>query len=106
MTDELKNIDNQKIYGCLVLLFIISFTVLHIKAGITFPLPFGDETAFYYPAKAFCENNNLLAESINSKREVFWMPSGFMIFSGLVFKITGSSLAGGCLLYTSDAADE
>lgn len=74
-------------------LFIALMIWQHVKAGYTFPIPWPDESHFLWQANGFSEHFSLFAPQLNPERSVFWMPPGFMVLVGLLFKITGASLA-------------
>ncbi len=78
-----------------VLLTIVSAGVMgsHTHLGFKFPIPWPDEGSFLWQAISFQENNTLFATELNPERPVFWMPPGYMWLSGLIFKVTGFSLA-------------
>jgi len=59
---------------------------------LTFPIPWPDEGSFLWPALAFRDHGSLHAPEINPEREVFWMPPGFMVLEGIIFKFWSFSL--------------
>lgn len=65
---------------------------LHNLAGLTFPIPWPDEASFLWPAIAVERSGSLLAPQLNPYRHVLWMPPGYMVWSGLVFRLFGFSL--------------
>lgn len=65
---------------------------VHALAGCTLPLPWDDEVSFLWPAVNVALHSSLLAPELNPDRPVMWMPPGFMVVCGLVFKVTGFSL--------------
>lgn len=73
---------------------IVALLLLYIAlvqvAGFCFPIPWGDEPLFYYPAKSFAENHTFLAHELHPHRMIYWQPPGYYIISGLIFKIFGS----------------
>jgi hypothetical protein len=66
---------------------------LHEVADWTFPIPWPDEASFLWPAIAVERTNSLFAPQLNPDRDVLWMPPGYMVVSGLLFKIGGFSLS-------------
>jgi hypothetical protein len=65
--------------------------IQHLRADWTFPPPWPDESHFLLQAAAFAEHDSLLSPELNPQREILWMPPGYVVLSGLVFKITGVS---------------
>jgi len=59
----------------------------HRSAGLTLPLPWNDETTFLWPAIHFAQQNTLLSPELNADRPLMWMPPGYMLILGLIFKI-------------------
>lgn len=59
---------------------------------LTFPIPWPDEGSFLWPALAFRDHASLHAPEINPEREIFWMPPGFMVLEGIIFKLWSFSL--------------
>ena len=76
-----------------VLLTLVAGSVLfsHHQLGFKYPMPWPDEGSFLWQAISFQENNTLFATELNPDRPVFWMPPGYMVWSGFLFKITGFS---------------
>lgn len=64
----------------------------HQRAGLTYPTPWSDEASFAYPALALARSGSLLAPELNPDRVVHWMPPGYTIASGAIYKIAGFSL--------------
>src|SRR5438105_2633552 len=75
-----------------VVLVAAACVARHVVAGLTMPVPWPDESAFLWQAIAVQRTNSLFAPELNALREVFWMPPGYMIAVGALFKITGASL--------------
>jgi hypothetical protein len=65
----------------------------HKKAGFNFPQPWPDESQLLWQAISFQEGNTLLAPQLGEDRPVLWMPPGYFVALGTVFKVTGFSLA-------------
>jgi hypothetical protein len=79
-------------YGVLTLGFIAVAAWVHFAAGFTFPVPWPDEAVFVRQAISFQQHNTLLTPSLSESRTILWMPPGYMMIMGLLFKIAGSSL--------------
>jgi hypothetical protein len=71
---------------------IAVYLLVHRLASFAFPIPQGDEATFLWQAVAFAKGNTLFAPELHGERSIMWMPPGYMIFLGLIFKITGFSL--------------
>jgi hypothetical protein len=78
--------------------FVAFFRARSELGGFTHPTPWQDEGSFLWQAIAIKESNSLFAPELNPNRHVFWMPPGYMVLSGLIFKVTGFSLAWARLL--------
>jgi len=76
---------------CLILFFITCYILLCHCASFTFPLPWPDESDFLWQAIAFKDTNSLLSPALNPQRAIMWMPPGYMIVTGMLFKIFGFS---------------
>lgn len=74
------------------LLFCFAFISMINCVSLTFPIPWPDEASFLWQAIAVQEHNQLFAPQINAERDVMWMPPGYAIVMGLIFKLTGFSL--------------
>jgi len=72
--------------------FVLIAVFLHHKASSSFPIPWSDESAFLYQAVSFQESSSLYAPELNQNRSIFWMPPGYMILMGTIFKISGFSI--------------
>ena len=59
---------------------------------LTFPIPWPDEGSFLWPALAFRDHASLYAPEVNPEREIFWMPPGYMVLEGIIFKFWSFSL--------------
>ena len=83
---------NGTAYRLALLTLLLSYLV-HLRAlGLQFPVPWPDEGSFLWPAIAVQEGNTLFAPELNPDRPVMWMPPGYMVVQGLIFKTTGFSL--------------
>lgn len=71
--------------------FACVYGVLHLAAGFSLPVPWPDESAFLWQAISFAHTGTLFAPELNVGREVMWMPPGYMITLGVLFKIFGVS---------------
>jgi hypothetical protein len=79
-------------YWAVLCLVLASYLWRVSGLGLRFPAPWPDEGFFLWPAIAFQEANRLFAPQLNPERDLLWMPPGYMIVQGLVFKLTGFSL--------------
>lgn len=84
---------NNKIFviasGCVLLIYV----ALVINAGFCFPIPWGDEPLFYYPAKAFANTGYFFAEELHPDRMIYWQPPGYYIITGVILKIFGADFS-------------
>lgn len=80
-------------YWATLLFFLATYLWVHVLADYTLPVPWPDEGAFLWQAIAVQESNSLFAPQLNPHRHVMWMPPGYAIVHGLLFKLTGFSLA-------------
>jgi len=76
---------------CLILFFITCYILLCHCASFVFPLPWPDESYFLWQAIAFKDTNSLFSPALNPQRAIMWMPPGYMIATGTLFKIFGFS---------------
>lgn len=83
----------RRIYAGIVVLVIVLAVERHVSAGYALPVPWPDESSFLWQSVAFANHATLLAPELNPAREVMWMPPGYMITMGLVFKLAGTSLS-------------
>jgi len=89
----MKNRARADILYYLVMLVFISITVwVHLAAGFTFPVPWPDEAVFVQQAASFQQHNSLFSPNLSNSRHILWMPPGYMVVLGMLFKIFGSSL--------------
>jgi hypothetical protein len=64
---------------------------MRMRLGFAFPVPWNDETAFLAQAFAFKETNSLFVWGLNAERDVMWMPPGYFLVMGTLFKLFGYS---------------
>jgi len=76
----------------LLLLFIGAYVCVVRIASFGFPVPWGDESTFLWQAISFQKTNSLSAPQLLPDRPLCWMPPGYMIVTGTLFKIFGFSL--------------
>jgi len=81
---------------CLLLpgLFVLlaaAYGYVHCLASYTLPVPWPDEASFLWPAIAFARDNTLFAPQLNPTRPLLWMPPGYMLVLGAIFKVVGFS---------------
>jgi hypothetical protein len=89
----MKNWARSDILYFLVMLVFISITVwVHLAAGFTFPVPWPDEAVFVQQAISFQQHNSLFSPNLSDSRHILWMPPGYIVLLGMLFKICGSSL--------------
>jgi len=89
----MKNWSRPGVLYSLVILIFISVTVwVHLAAGFTFPVPWPDEAVFVQQAISFQQHNSLYTPNLSETRHILWMPPGYMVLLGGLFKIFGSSL--------------
>ncbi len=74
--------------------FWILSLALHLASGLYFPQPFGDESYFFYAAKAWAENQSFFAPELHSSRPLYWMPVGYPMLAGLVLKLFSPGFEG------------
>lgn len=80
------------LYAGALVAFAIAFLVTEHVHDLTFPIPWPDEGSFLWPALAFRDHFSLYAPEVNPEREIFWMPPGFMVMEGIIFKVWDFSL--------------
>ena len=68
--------------------------IFHIRAAFSLPPPWPDEAVFGWQVIAFAERTSLFAPEINPDRALFWMPPGYFVLLGMVFKLVPFSLVG------------
>jgi hypothetical protein len=77
----------------LVLAFAGLQVFAHERAGFTFPPPWIDEAQFLWQAKAVADSGTLLAPELHPARAILWMPPGYMITMGALFRLLGFDFA-------------
>ena len=80
-------------YWSIAILVAAGCVLRHIASGFALPVPWPDESAFLWQAITFQRHGILFAPELNPLREVFWMPPGYMIIIGTLFKVFGASFA-------------
>jgi hypothetical protein len=80
------------LYAGLFGVWAIVFLWTEQAHDLTFPVPWPDEGSFLWPALAFRDHLTLYAPELNPAREIFWMPPGFMVLEGTIFKLVTFSL--------------
>jgi hypothetical protein len=89
----MKNWARSDILFFLVMFAFISLVVwVHVAAGFTFPVPWPDEAVFVQQAISFQQHNSLYSPNLSDVRHILWMPPGYMVLLGILFKMFGSSL--------------
>ena len=86
----------QKTTGILTILLVavtlgVSYYT-HVKAEYNFPQPWRDESILLWQSKAIQERNSLFAPEADPERTVMWMPPGYFVVTGVIFKAIGFSL--------------
>jgi len=79
-------------YASLLLLFGAVYVYAHHRAAFALPTPWSDEGRFVWPAISFQRSLSLLAPQLNPYRPIYWMPPGYMVALGIIFRIFGFSL--------------
>jgi hypothetical protein len=59
---------------------------VHVRAGLTFPVPWSDEPVFVYPAEAVADAGQIQTDSLHAGRPVFYHPPGYPVALGLFLK--------------------
>lgn len=86
----------MKAWRMLVVAAVVFLTVVlswrvHVRADGWMPVPWIDESTFAWPAIAFAETGSLVAPQANPDRAPFWMPPGYYLISGSIYRIVGYS---------------
>jgi hypothetical protein len=76
----------------LVTALLVAFMLSVRRLDLTYPVPWPDEGLFLWQALAFRDSGGLWAPELCEKRDVFFMPPGYMVLQGSLFKLTGFSL--------------
>ncbi|MBM4364509.1 MAG: hypothetical protein FJ104_17655, partial [Deltaproteobacteria bacterium] len=62
------------------------------SVAFTYPVPWPDEGSFLWQALAFRDTGGLFTPELNPTREVLWMPPGYMVLHGLLYRVVPFSL--------------
>jgi hypothetical protein len=81
------------LYGIMILLFAIGYVFAHQRASFSLPIPWPDESLFLWQSASIEQSNTLIAPQLDPDHAVLWMPPAYTILTGLLFKVTGFSLA-------------
>lgn len=72
---------------------IIAIAVgLHLASGLRFPVPWVDESYFLLQSLSFAQGNSFFAPELIPDRPLMWMPPGYMVLLGGLFKFVEFSL--------------
>lgn len=86
------------VYLCVLAVAGVCFLWARQVHELSFPVPWPDEGSFLWPALAFRDHLSLYAPELYPTREVYWMPPGFMVLEGCIFKLWTFSLGRARLL--------
>jgi len=97
MRDPLESSPRRKrvanvVFAGILVATALGFLWVEHRHGLTFPVPWPDEGSFLWPALAFRDRFSLFSPEISPAREIFWMPPGFMVLEGILFKVWTFSL--------------
>lgn len=70
---------SQWLAAALLFVLAVAATVLHLRAGYTFPRPWPDEAHFITPALTLAQQARLAVPELNAVEGIFWMPTGFYV---------------------------
>jgi hypothetical protein len=73
-------------------LVLIAYTIMHFLAAYNLPTPWPDEAHFMWQANGIAEHLTLFAPELNGGRTICWMPPGYFVVLGIIFKVFGLSL--------------
>ena len=76
----------------LVALFVSSLWFswnAHLAANYWFPVPWPDEACWGWQSIAMAEGRGLFTPQLNSERVIWWMPPGFFVVMGGIYRIFG-----------------
>lgn len=73
-------------------LIAAAMLVMHLLAGLTLPVPWGDEAFFIWQARAFERFNHFAAPELDASRPILLLPFIYQSVLGIAFKIFGYSL--------------
>lgn len=85
-------IANRLFFLCVAAVILLLFAA-NRYAGFSFPVPWPDEAHFFWQAYAFYDHSTLFSPVLNTERIIMWMPPGYFVALGTVFKIVGASFA-------------
>jgi len=91
LTNSTGHWQKQCLFWGLASLLAVSYLWIHHRASFFCPAPWPDEGQFLWPAITFQRSNTLFAPQINPDMTIMWMPPGYMVWHGLIFKLTGAS---------------
>jgi 4-amino-4-deoxy-L-arabinose transferase-like glycosyltransferase len=77
----------------LILLFVMGYVLVHRRASFSLPVPWPDESLFLWQSVSIQQSNTLVAPQLDPDHAILWMPPAYTILTGLLFKVTGFSLA-------------
>jgi hypothetical protein len=80
------------LFGAVLAAAFLWFFVTRSQIELKRPVPWSDEGSFLWQALAFRDNWTLFAPELHPARHVLWMPPGFMVLEGAIFKILPFSL--------------
>jgi hypothetical protein len=72
--------------------YLALLIVLCHFADFKFPIPWDDEATFLLQAYSFAKTNSLLSPYFSPERVIMWIPPGYLILMGMIFKLTAFSL--------------
>jgi hypothetical protein len=80
------------LFLAVIMVFAALLIAVHIAAGLTLPVPWGDEAYFIWQARAFERWNDFIAPELDPERPLLLLPYGYPLLLGIVFKVFGYSL--------------
>jgi len=90
---ELSKTRQQVTVYALIAVFAGLIWILHLAAGMTYPIPWFDEGCYLFPAYSFAKFNTFLGPLFGPKIDTILMPPFHTALMGVLFKISGFSLA-------------
>lgn len=81
----------DRLYWVVAIVLAVCYLWVHHKASFFCPVPWPDEGQFLWPAISFQRSNTLFSPQLNPDIHVMWMPPGYMVWHGILFKSTGFS---------------
>ena len=79
--------------GILILSFAFGYFSAHRRASFSLPIPWPDESLFLWQSVSIQQSNTLVAPQLNPDHAILWQPPAYTLLTGLLFKVTGFSLA-------------